>query len=121
MDRYKMIVSGGFPEKDDNGPWVKYSDVEPLQQQLVEIKLSADAEQYNLSEQLSDRDKLFPMQDGPDIPFYLAEHIYQAYSAVYGTSQSLKRIGERGGFAWSEIPIFREAYRKSYKRYPDKF
>lgn len=43
----------------------------------------------------------FPMQDGPPIPWCLAEIIYEhLYCSTY---QSLERLGERGGFGWSEV------------------
>lgn len=48
----------------------------------------------------------FPMLDGPPIPWALAEVLYAGYSARYGTGQSLERIAERGGFGWSEIPLW---------------
>lgn len=48
----------------------------------------------------------FPMLDGPSIDWQTAEEIYIVYCALYGTSQSLERIAERGGFGWTEIPLF---------------
>lgn len=50
-------------------------------------------------------EKRFPMQDGPDIDWITAEKIYEVYSELYGTEQSLKRLAERGGFAWEEVAI----------------
>lgn len=62
----------------------------------------------------------FPMQNGPKIPWSLAEVLYAGYSACYGTDQSLDRIAQRGGFGWDEIASmwkdsakFREAIRAS--------
>ena len=47
---------------------------------------------------------LFPMQDGPRIPWWLAERIYEFYCKIYGGgSQSLERLAERGGFGWAEV------------------
>ncbi len=50
--------------------------------------------------------RMFPMQDGPDIHWDTAEKIYETYSELYGTGQSLKRLAERCGFGWAEIPLF---------------
>ena len=48
-------------------------------------------------------DKRFPMQDGPDVDWVTAEKIYEIYSELYGTEQSLERLAERGGFGWGEV------------------
>lgn len=45
----------------------------------------------------------FPMLDGPNIPWSVAEEIYKVYSGLYGKQQSLKRLAERGGFYWGEV------------------
>jgi hypothetical protein len=50
-------------------------------------------------------DKLFAMQHGPYIPWPLAEVIYEAYAAQYGTSQSIERMHDRGGFSWREVEV----------------
>ena len=42
----------------------------------------------------------FPMQDGPPIPWYLAEAIW---THLYRHSQPLDVIARRGGFTWSEV------------------
>lgn len=65
------------------------------------------------------RERPFPMQDGPPIPWSLAERIYFVYADLFGTSQSLERLAERGGFGWSEIPHLRTDYRSKYGRFPD--
>ncbi len=49
--------------------------------------------------------KRFPMQNGPSIPWPLAEVIYAGYAAMY-TGQSLERIAERHGFGWAEVEVF---------------
>lgn len=55
----------------------------------------------------------FPMQRGPAIPWATAEIIYAAYSALFGTSQSLERLAERGGFSWPEVEaIFKDLKRR---------
>lgn len=49
-------------------------------------------------------DRMFPMQEGPAIPWKLAEQIYAGYVALNGSgSQTLERIAERGGFGWGEV------------------
>lgn len=50
----------------------------------------------------------FPIQDNSrdrEVPLEVAEEAYKEYKARYGSSQSLKRLGERGGFGSSEIAI----------------
>lgn len=54
---------------------------------------------------MSDTDKDLPMLDGPSIPWSLAEKIYERYANRYGKEQSLKRLAERGGFGWAEVPF----------------
>ena len=58
--------------------------------------------------------KEFPMQEGPNIPWWLAEIVYKAYSRLYGDSQSLKRLAERGGFGWSEVKVIFDEYKKRF-------
>lgn len=53
------------------------------------------------------REKMFPMLDGPKIPWTTAETIYRAYSCIEGPScQTLERLAERGGFGWGEVGIY---------------
>ncbi len=52
--------------------------------------------------------KPFPMQDGPPIPRKTAEMVYEMYSNLYGSDQSLDRMAERAGFGWVEIPFMRK-------------
>ena len=74
---------------------------------------------------LSDQSTLdlrpFPMQDGPPIPWFLAEVIYRH---LYGTGgQTLERLGERGGFGWAEVEYMWKqgtpTARERTKRYAD--
>lgn len=57
----------------------------------------------------------FPIQDGPDIDWITAEKIYKMYSTLYGTSQSLERLAERGGFGWAEVKYITSEYKKKNK------
>lgn len=65
---------------------------------------------------MSDDNRQFPIQGhyGVDnkidnsvtrchIPWWLAEIAYQEYSDRFGTSQSLERLAERGGFSRGEL------------------
>lgn len=45
----------------------------------------------------------FPMMNGPNIGWDVAEMIYRRYCRLYGTDQTLERIAERGGFSWTEV------------------
>ncbi len=40
-----------------------------------------------------------------EVPLVIAEEAYKEYAARYGTSQSLDRLCERGGFGASELAI----------------
>lgn len=42
----------------------------------------------------------FPMQDGPPIPWFIAEAIW---AQLYRHSQPLEQVAARGGFGWSEV------------------
>lgn len=46
------------------------------------------------------------------IPWSVAEKAYAVYAANYGTSQSLERLAERGGFAPSEMDAFHPSWRE---------
>lgn len=48
---------------------------------------------------------MFAMQHGPYIPWSLAELIYEAYAALYGTDQSIEKMHARGGFSWREVEV----------------
>lgn len=70
-------------------------------------------------------ERQFPMQNGPPIPWSLAEILYVGYSAQFENGQSLERLAERGGFGWGEIEemwknracrLFRPAIESELKR-----
>ncbi|MBE4747763.1 hypothetical protein G4177_06165 [Corallococcus sp. ZKHCc1 1396] len=46
------------------------------------------------------------------IPWSLAERAYADYSRRYGTSQSLERLAERGGFGPTELDVHVPGWRK---------
>ncbi len=62
-----------------------------------------------LAKVVAERDALrtemrpFPMQGGPPIPWFIAEAIYWTIYHGRPSTQTLERLGERGGFGWSEI------------------
>lgn len=47
--------------------------------------------------------KMYPIQDGEDIPEWLAKIVYRGYVCKYGDQQSYERIRERGGFGKAEV------------------
>jgi hypothetical protein len=75
---------------------------------LISLTKMTLAQQETI-EKLSRR---FPMLDGPDIDWITAEKIYKIYSQLHGTSQSLQRIAERGGFGWGEVKLMTEKGKK---------
>jgi len=50
------------------------------------------------------------------IPWEVAEYAYSVYSSRYGRSQSLERLGERGGFHASELDDFVPDWRERASR-----
>lgn len=73
-------------------------------------------------ESIKDDNRLFPIQGGTyrdretkdyarpikhygscNIPWWLAKEAYQYYSKLYGDTQSLERLAERGGFGREEL------------------
>jgi hypothetical protein len=55
----------------------------------------------------------FPMGKGPQIPWFLAEAIYEEiYAAQNGREQSLETIAKRGGFSWAEVAFMWEDKRR---------
>jgi hypothetical protein len=51
---------------------------------------------------------IFPVQairSDRSVPREVAEEAYKEYAEQYGSSQTLDRLGERGGFGASEIAI----------------
>lgn len=61
----------------------------------------------------------FPMQDGPSIPWSMAQRIYFVYADLFGEQQSLETLAKRGGFGWAEIPVLRQEYYRKHGWYPD--
>ena len=61
---------------------------------------------------IKELERRFPMIDGPDIDWITAEKIYEMYSYMYGKSQSLERLAERGGAYWSEVAYITKIYKK---------
>ena len=43
---------------------------------------------------LSSTTKTFPMQDGPNLPWNIAEKIYKVYVDLYGDGQSMERMAD---------------------------
>lgn len=61
--------------------------------------------------------KTFPMQNGPPIPYALAELILEAHVRCgHGmTENTLAAISDRGGFGWQEVPLIFGNLRKKDK------
>ena len=52
-------------------------------------------------------EKRFPiLNEDWDIPWSVAEKVYEGYVIRYGTKQTLERIAERGGFGKNELDMF---------------
>ena len=46
------------------------------------------------------------------ISWWVAKKVYKGYSKEYGTTQSLERMGERGGFSEAEMDRFYPEWRE---------
>ena len=65
-------------------------------------------------------ERTFPIQRGERgvkphptrIPWHVADLAYSVYSARFGTSQSLERLAERGGFGPEEMDMFLPDWRE---------
>lgn len=78
--------------------------------------------QYELDKLNGD---LFPMQDGPDIPWWMGEMIYdELYAKTSPGSaahQNLAKIAERGGFGWDEVHyMWRDLKKRKFKYTADE-
>lgn len=56
--------------------------------------------------------KRFPIQQVGLVPWGLAERAYERYAQLYGRSQSLERLAERGGFGLAELGFLLRGYEK---------
>ena len=52
-------------------------------------------------------ERLFPIQKGTPVPWSQAEIAYVTYRRLFGKSQSLERLAERGGFGDEEYRLLR--------------
>jgi len=97
--------SDGFKSTLTDGAWLGWreafavfqSDVDSLRARVAEL----EAEKAELV-----KDRMFNMQNGPRIPWWLGEAIYAGYAAMYRSDQSVERIHQRGGFDWREVADF---------------
>jgi hypothetical protein len=58
-------------------------------------------------------EKTFPIQEYGRVPWEVAEQAYIGYAKQCGTSQSLERLGERGGFGVEEMDEFYPEWRST--------
>lgn len=68
---------------------------------------------------MSEQEKLFPIQAERGakpfpmcVPWSVAELAYSVYASLYGKSQSLDRLAQRGGFAPSEMDQYAPGWRE---------
>ncbi len=48
----------------------------------------------------------FPIQQGGEVPWWLAEIAYEYYASQFGREQSLQRLADRRGFGREELVAF---------------
>jgi hypothetical protein len=56
-------------------------------------------------------ERMFPIVQNPPVPWSVAERAYRVYAEKYGTSQSLERLAERGGFHPKEMDSLNPGWR----------
>lgn len=72
-------------------------------------------------------EKMFPIQSGrkdtpphpTSIPWSVADKAYSVYRARYGSSQSLERLAERGGFGANEMDHLHPGWREEVSEIAD--
>lgn len=71
--------------------------------------------------------KVFPMLDGPSIPWSLAQIIHQAHNASFGDgagSRSLQGVMNTGGYRWADVPrafeVLKRRDRNLYRKLSDQ-
>lgn len=52
------------------------------------------------------------------IPWPVAERAWAVYAQLHGTSQSVERLAERGGFNWGEMDLYLPGWRELARRPP---
>lgn len=56
------------------------------------------------------------MLDGPPIEWSEAEKVYELYACLFGRTQTLTRLAERGGFGHEEIEYIRKRHEATKAR-----
>lgn len=58
--------------------------------------------------------EMFPMHDGPWLPWRQAEQIYKAFERLYSYDGiSMRRVAQQGGFSYKEVPrLFSELHKR---------
>jgi SMC interacting uncharacterized protein involved in chromosome segregation len=83
------------------------------------FKARAEAAESALSEMRGRVERQCPVIKGGFIPWSVAELVYIEYAQKHGSSQSLERIAERGGFGYEELdsllPNWREHRSGAYE------
>jgi hypothetical protein len=57
-------------------------------------------------------DRNYPRPGPITAPWSVAEKAWAVYAGKHGTQQSVERLAQRGGFAWSEMDFFYPAWRE---------
>lgn len=95
----------------------EHPEIRPMTR-MENRNMDLEGEVGHLQQRLEAAERQFPMQDGPPIPWSLAERIYEVYREMYGNDQSLERLAQRGGFGWCEIPQFRKDFMQKHGFWP---
>ena len=118
IQRYILTQFGEMKPVTEQSPtfdsgWVKNADYErELAAKDAEIERLKTPRMFPVQNRLY-RDEEGKTKPGPpQIPWEIAEKVYAAYSARYGTEQSLEHLGKRGGFGLAEMDMLYPKWRE---------
>jgi hypothetical protein len=80
----------------------RYNEVRKLNTRISEYKVLCSQENFPIQQTYGSHSP----EPQTVIPYWLAEVAYEYYSEKFGSSQSLDRLAERGGFGRKELLMF---------------
>jgi len=96
------------------GPCLSRASADEMTRALVERRRALARVEAELAElRANAKPRKFPIQRSAPVPWSVAEIAYREYARQYGTSQSLDRLAERGGFSVGEMDDFYPEWRNA--------
>jgi len=88
--------------------WILVEDLGPTDPREAK-EITTPAPRFPIMTEIAKRDPVAPPMS---IPWNIAELAYSVYSSRYGTSQTLQRLAERGGFGAGEMDTLLPGWRE---------